>query len=470
MNRSILKKIAGFSIPTFISAGISFISTPIITRVFETAEVGKINLFITYLSLIAAFCYMGLDQSFVRFYNEPQKNESRKSLLATCLKFSLIIAVFLSLLLLMCRNTVSSLISGEKNNVISILLILALFGTIINRYMQLNSRMEENILKYSVQAVGYTLVVKIACIFAAFRSPTHLNAINIIAVGCFIIGIAFIIIEKEKVDWSAKVRRETTIEIWKYGFPLMPGAILMILNNSISQIVLSRVMDYSMVGIYSSAISIASLVSLIQSGFNTYWAAYVWKNYQTDQSGIQKMHHIITFVMTLFGIFIIVMQDIVFLILGADFRGGRYVFAYLLISPICYTISETTGLGIGISKKSYFNTIITVVTLGLNIALLCILIPRIGLRGAAISSAITGVLFLFLRTIIGERYYKCVSNKRNTVLSLILLIFLAICSDVFTINILERILCSVCAFIVLMVNYRKMIFLVYKKFIRKSNH
>lgn len=465
MKTSVLKKIAGFSVPTFISAGIGFISTPIITRIFETSEVGKINLFITYLSLISAFCYMGLDQAYIRFYNELPKNETKESLLATCMKFSLGIAFVVSCVILLGKDYVSNIISGEQNDVIAICLIVALLGSIFNRYLQSNSRMEENILMYSLQAIGYTLVIKIAYIIAAFKAPTHVNAIQIIAIGCLVLGCVFCFVENKKIRWKESIKKTTSISIWKYGFPLMPGVILVLLNNSISQIVLSTFMSYSMVGIYSSAISVANLLSLVQSGFNTYWSAYVWKNYENDQEGIQNMHHIIVFIMTLCGIGIILMQDVIFLLLGENFREGRYVFAYLLLSPICYTIAETTGLGIGISKKSYLNTIITCITLVINIITSCVLIPLIGLRGAALASGFAGGCYLMLRTVIGERFYKCITNKEKTVISLMILVLLAIFSDIFTTHIVCRILCCVVALVLLAINYHNMISSVLHKVI-----
>ena len=44
-SRGFVKRLIGFSSASWISAAISFISTPIITRLFLPQEVGKINLF-----------------------------------------------------------------------------------------------------------------------------------------------------------------------------------------------------------------------------------------------------------------------------------------------------------------------------------------------------------------------------------------------------------------------------------------
>ena len=43
------------------------ITTPILTRLISTEEMGKYSMFITFGSLFASILYLGLDQSYVRF-------------------------------------------------------------------------------------------------------------------------------------------------------------------------------------------------------------------------------------------------------------------------------------------------------------------------------------------------------------------------------------------------------------------
>jgi O-antigen/teichoic acid export membrane protein len=62
--------------------------------------------------------------------------------------------------------------------------------------------------------------------------------------------------------------------------------------------------------------------------------------------------------LTLAALAIIALQDPLFMLLGEKYRPAKSFFPFLLFSPICYTIAETTGLGINISKKTYWNIII----------------------------------------------------------------------------------------------------------------
>lgn len=63
---SFLKNMIGFSMVTWISFALGFLSSPIATRLFEPEELGKVNMFFSYTALMGSFCYLGLDQVFVR--------------------------------------------------------------------------------------------------------------------------------------------------------------------------------------------------------------------------------------------------------------------------------------------------------------------------------------------------------------------------------------------------------------------
>ena len=78
--KKFLKNMAGFSMMTWISFLLGFISSPIATRLFVPEELAKFNMFSTYGSLIASACYLGLDQAYVRFFREPPGKSTRKSL------------------------------------------------------------------------------------------------------------------------------------------------------------------------------------------------------------------------------------------------------------------------------------------------------------------------------------------------------------------------------------------------------
>jgi O-antigen/teichoic acid export membrane protein len=70
-----------------------------------------------------------------------------------------------------------------------------------------------------------------------------------------------------------------------------------------------------------------------------------------------------------------------------------------------YVVSETTVLGINLTKKTYWHIVVTGISALTNFMGNQILVPMLGARGAAISTGLSYVLFFVLRTLIAEKLY-----------------------------------------------------------------
>ena len=421
---SFVKSLFGFSMSTWINCIIEFLSTPIVALFFVPEEFGKISMFLTYVDLFLSFSYLGLDQAFTRFYNEPTGKNDKKSLLTVCLSGAMISCAVITAIVFLMTKRISIAILDEVNYLIPLCVSIGVLSQCVLRFFRLTSRMQKNSVMYTVQSVAVTWLKKISFIFIAFASPTALPAIVTIAVCSILVTIVFFFL-RLPTDFSFKCdySKKAIAPILKYSTPLILVEVILKLNNKISTLVLNNYADKEMVGIYSFAVHIAAIISVIQQGFGAYWTPFVYENYKTDQKRIEKVHHTITFVMTCFGLLIILFQYPIFLILSnGEYDNGRIIFSLLLIAPVCYTISETLGLGIHLSKKTYWHIFISSINIILNVVLCVLLVPRIGLLGAALSSAISAICNMILKTVIGERYYKCTSSYWRMITSLILLL------------------------------------------------
>ena len=137
------------------------------------------------------------------------------------------------------------------------------------------------------------------------------------------------------------------------------------------------------VAIYSSALGLAATINIIQTGFNTYWAPYVLENYDSQTGRFYTVHRMMACLLCLFGLALALFQTPVFLLIGKSYRSSSIFFPFLFLSPICYCLGETTDMGITISKKTYWTTIIFFVSSVLNILLCMLFIPKLGMVGAA---------------------------------------------------------------------------------------
>lgn len=425
-----IKNIIGYSAASYIGAVLSFVSIPIVTRLFNAVEMGKINLFLVYVSIISIFCFMGYDSALVRFYNEPPEKQTSASLSTICLMISMIFYVIIALCILINSDEISSIISGIRGYFIPICLILSLLGNLLIRYTTLISRMGQKILLYSVQSILLVIITKFIYVFSAIISPNHKLAIVFLTTSYIILGVFFIFlfIKLNFFALFSHVNKTIIVSLSKYALPIVPAFFILTMNNSLSQLFLKKYVGYSAIGIYSNAISIAGILSLVQSGFNIYWPAFVFTYYKTEMHKIKQAHYYISYIMFLTALMIILFQDVIYILVGQGFRGSKFFFPLLLVSPVVYTIAETTRIGIRIAKKTFLDVISSFIIFMANFILCIILIPLYGVCGAAWSSAISAIIGLIVITILGCKYYSAVESYMPMIYGFIV-IFCAIIAN-----------------------------------------
>ena len=417
------KRFMGFSISAWVNAILSLISTPLITSLFSTADVGKIQLFITIVNLVLNFSYLGIDQAFARFFYEPPEKNNKKTFLGICLGLTGLITLVISVIIFAYGNVISNMILGYVTYIIPVSLCISIFSNVVMRFINLNARMEKSILLFNIQAISITFISNMSYIAVAIHKPSAENAIILRTVLTGIAGIIFLICLRNRIDFkNMNINKNVVITILAYSLPVCPAALLSVANNSIGQILMKHYVSYGAIGIYSNAVTVASIITLIQAGINHYWEPLVYENYKTKQKEIIKMHHVISFIMIIFALCIICSHDLIYTILiGKNFWASKQIFPLLIISPVCYTISETLGIGIRLSKKTILNIPVYLSNLIVNIGLCALLLPRMGVVGAALASAVSSIAMLIVKAIFGECTYRCSDNYVKLAIALLTL-------------------------------------------------
>ena len=410
--QNFIKNILGFSLASYIGAILSLVSVPITTRLFLPAEIGKINLFLSCSNIILVFCNMGFEQAFVRYFNETIDGYRTSSLAGLCLSISMAFLFVISIITMLFYEKVALVISGNINVFISVCLIVVLFSRVILQYTTLISRMSQNVVLYSFQAIFLVILTKLIYIFAAFINPSYKTAIIIMTISSLIVSIVFFILfcHKKLLSFPPYITKKLLLNMSKYSLPLVPTFFISATSMYLSQFMLRKYIGFAAIGIYTNAVTVAGVLSLVQSGFNCYWPAYVYANYKTETHIIQQTHHFVTFIIIAAALAMITVQDILYLFVGETFRSSKTIFPILIVIPVIYTIAETTRIGIRIAQKTYYDLIISAIVLISNYSLCIILIPIYNITGAALSSTISSILGLFITTYIGNRYYISVDN------------------------------------------------------------
>ncbi len=412
-----LKQMLQFSAATWIGAALTFLVTPIVTRTFVPEELGKVNMFITYSSLLEYVAMMGMNQGYVRYYNEPPGRLSRSSLFKLCVFMPWAFTALLCLVVLLLGNTLSVTISGVPGLLVPISLCVYMSAKVFLTMSNTAHRMQQKAFRYSIQALAVNLAIKVSYAFAAIGGATHLKAIQYITGTVFFLFAVYLFLQRRDLSSSlAGIGVAEIRPLLRYSLPLIPVTFMAYLNAALPKLMLQRWSGFTEIGIYSAALTLVNIIALVQAGFNISWAPYVYKNYTNKPGSIRKVHRMITLVMVAVGLLIILFQDGIYLLLGTAYRSSRGFMPLMLVSPVLYTIAETTGLGINIAKKTYLNIVTYALTIAVNVGVGMAAIPRWGNAGAAAAVAAAAWVMFLSKTMIGEKYYQVVASYSQSLL------------------------------------------------------
>lgn len=76
-----------------------------------------------------------------------------------------------------------------------------------------------------------------------------------------------------------------------------------------------------------------------------------------------------------------------------------------MLYPVMYTMSETTAVGIGFSRKTYYSIVVSAAACIVNIVCNFIFIPIWGGTGAAFATGISFIIFFWVRTLISRKVW-----------------------------------------------------------------
>jgi O-antigen/teichoic acid export membrane protein len=459
---NLFKKFLEFAIGNGIVLILGFFSTFIIGRTIDPTQNGKASMFITYTSLIVLVLTMGIDQAYIRFYND-ETYEGKKVLLRKSIKIPILMTLIFGSIIILFYKIVSNIMIDETSLFLIILLVINSLFTIIWNFAMINVRMKQKGKAYSLlNAANKGIYIILIIIFYYIFKGNYITLILATVISNIIMVILAVFYEKE--DWIKKIKlnhmNTNMKELVSYGVPFIFSMAIIWVFQSIDRIFIKTFSDFEQVGLYSGAMNIVSLLTAVQGVFTTFWTPVAYERFSKEPNDTEfftNINQIVSIVMILLSIGLIASKDILIMILGKKYDGAQYIFPFLVLMPIMYTISETTVLGINFKKKTKYHIYIAVISATSNVIGNFILVPIYGAKGAAISTGLSYVVFFLSRTYFAKRFYKIKLYMWRFLICITSVYIFAIYSSIYKFNYV--ILClSIFNIILVIVMYKDIIF------------
>lgn len=395
------KKIAGFAIGPIGGALLGFISLPVTTWFFAVEDIGRVSMLQVTVSFCVMFFGLGLDQAYVReFHEKPNSPQLLKNVvLPGFLPLVAAIGVFLFF-----PEKLSFWLFDIESSLLGSLVLICLLSAFISRFLSLILRMQEKGLAFSMSQVlpkAFFLLL----IGSYILSKAEFTTFQLLAAHTFSILIVCLIFAwNTRSDWipALKASFETSQakEMLRYSIPLVFGGLAYWGLTAMDKVFLRSMSSLEELGVYSVAVSFAAAATIFQSIFTTVWVptVYKWVAAGENLNKVENTTRYVLFFIVIIFCFAGLFSWIIDYIIPEQYSSVKYIFIACLGAPLFFTLSETTHVGISVTRRTSFALYASLIALVSNLLGNYLLVPHFGAGGAAVSTCFSFWVFFLFRT------------------------------------------------------------------------
>ncbi|MBN1175966.1 flippase [Candidatus Woesearchaeota archaeon] len=409
---------------TMLGAVIGYVYRMVLARNLTVEEYGLFYSLYAFMSLLFLFRGLGMGQALVTYISKYIANEKlseAKIVFNYCVKIigatSVVLAT--SALILSKYIAIHYLHSVELVFEVRLFSLLFLFQGIDQTMAQILTAFQKHFKYASFQFIRQILSLIIVIPLLKFGLKIQAPIFSYIITSLTLLVLYFSWFGKKLIPKIKRINKNKSItkQLWTFGLPTIFASLGGLLLQNIDTFMISILKTTSDVGIYNSAVPISSILIYVSTAVSTVMipmTSELWakKMYTHLKEGIEQIYkYLLLVTLPLVGIITILSKEIVILLFGKQYIAGGAVLKILIFAGLMGLLSTTNFnvlFAIGETKKIAQYTLFGG---AINFLLNLLLIPALGLKGAAITTVIGYTLMFVLGFIHVKSKTKVTFNK-----------------------------------------------------------
>lgn len=387
-----LENILVYGLGGVISKAVPLLMLPIITRLMpDTFYFGLNDISTTIVSFGSAIAVLGMYDAMFRLFFDREDEDYRKMICSTTLAFTIGLSILVFCILIFFKETWAQIFFADRKY--TNLLVLSAMSILIgatNSIVSAPTRMRN---QRKVFLVTNTLspIISYAISIPLLVKGMYIVALPLAAViSALTIEIIFAVLNHgwfsiKRIDFSY-LRPLLAIAI-----PLFPNFLVYWVFNSCDRLMISQMLGMDYNGIYAIGGKVGQVSQLIYTAFAGGWQFFAFSTMK-DKDQVDMTSHIFEYLAAIAfgaGILMAACSKTIFRILfTGDYVQGYTVAPYLFLAPLMLMLFQVIVNQFIVIKKTWYNLLALVVGALVNVVLNYILIPLIGIEGAAIGTLV----------------------------------------------------------------------------------
>ncbi len=427
--RQLGEETAIYGISTILSRFLNFLLVPFFTNIFTQAEYGIITNVYAYIAFFNIIFLYGMDTAYLKFSSTKELGDEKETF-STAFNSVFLSSLIFSSLILIFKNSLQDLFGLEESQILIVYFVAGiLFFDAISNVIFARLRFHNKAFRFAgiktfniICNVGFNIFL---IYNLKFRAEGVFIANFISSFFTFLILIPVLI-----KSYVFTINKELFTGLLKFGLPFVPAGFAAIVTQVIDRPIMLALTDASTVGIYQANYKLGIFMMLFVSMFQYAWQPFYLKK-ASQPTAKQLFSKVFTY-FTLVGSIIFLLlslfiDDLVkikifgFYIIGKDFWSGLNIVPVVLLGYLFNGFYIVFLAGLQIEKKTQFMPLVTGTGAFVNVVANLILIPVLGIMGAALATLMAYLSMAIYQYILSQKFYRINYEWRKIAINMILL-------------------------------------------------
>jgi O-antigen/teichoic acid export membrane protein len=414
--RELSKNITVYGLGDVAVSLVNFLLLGVYVTYFSAGDYGIINV-LGGLEVVAKIVFrFGLDGSFMRFFYDAGDEHGRQRLASTIFFFLLALDGVVVAVLLLAAPSLAATLSLDPSSVPALRLMLlntfAIGFTFIPFHVL---RMEQRTKTFSLLTLVrsiLTIVLRLVLVMRLDLGVTGLYLADLVVTIGIMAALAPWLAPLIRPVFSAEVLRDSLA----FGLPRVPHAAAQQITAVGDKFILPFFVSLADVGVYGMAVSFGLTQKLFLSAFESAWAPFYYATIrEPDAPRVFRT-------VSTYGVAILALLTAGISAVGTDamraMSHGRFlapddprwadvsvVIGFTGIGVFFQGIYLLTSIGLNITRRTQYYPVATMTAAATNIGLNLLLIPRLGIVGAAWANGVAYAVQAVLGYVLSQRFY-----------------------------------------------------------------
>jgi O-antigen/teichoic acid export membrane protein len=376
---------------------------PLYTRAFTPSEYGGLALITSVVGLLTTFSVLGLDNASARWFYDTADAARRRSVIASWFWCQLSVALVIALVVSVLARPVTARAMGSVAFAPALALAawtvpLWAFTKVAGNWLRYERRPWTTAVFFAASSLA-TIVLVVWCVLGA---GLGINGVfgGQLAAGALTALVAVLLARSRLAVRHAS--RAVLGQMLTFGLPLVPAAVASWVTASSDRFIVQWYHGREEVAVYAVAIAVASIVTLAVSAFQLAWGPFAFSI--LDHADAHRIYGRVLTSYLFVGAWLctavsLFAPELVAVFTTAAYAGAPRAVPYLAFAQLAIGATYIGVLGPSILKRSGPIALSIFLGAALNVALNLVLVPHLGMTGAAISTLVAylaAAVFLFL--------------------------------------------------------------------------